>query len=84
MTQRPLLTLQGEQYLIRRLREHTKYTLDGGVTTTEERRERIREAIIEHGLSCVIIGRGKDGKPETWTSAFERLYREPLMRAEAA
>ena len=78
------LTLYNEQWLLRRLREQGAGTLDAGDTTPEERRERVRQAILTHGLTSVIIGRGKDGKPMLWPQAFEALYGVPFAAQEAS
>jgi hypothetical protein len=67
-----------EAFIVRRLAEHGKGVF-AGITDPDERRERIRFAIIEGGLDCTIIGRKHDSKkPETYAEAFERLYGEPL------
>lgn len=67
-----------ESFIVRRLAEHGKGVF-AGVTDPDERRERIRFAIINGGLDVAIIGRKHDTKkPETYAEAFERLYGEPL------
>lgn len=65
-----------ELWLARRLGVHGRHvTL--GVTTAEERKARMRAAVLEVG-GAVIAGRGQDRKPFTYAEAFERLYHEPL------
>lgn len=67
------LTLQNEQWLMQRLRDHGAGTLDSGVTMPEERRERVRRTILELNLAHVIVG-SKDRKPMRYAEAFQRLY----------
>lgn len=67
----------GELFFARRLKDHGARIFEG-ITDPEERRERIRFAIIENALDAVIIGKSAAGKTETYAQAFERLYREPL------
>jgi hypothetical protein len=67
-----------ESFIVRRLADHGKGVF-AGITDPDERRERIRFAIINGGLDVTIIGRKADTKrPETYAEAFERLYGEPL------
>ncbi|MFO7278737.1 MAG: hypothetical protein DIU56_017055 [Pseudomonadota bacterium] len=72
--------LDRELWLARRLRQHGARITDG-VTDRDTRRERMRAAILEHGLETVVLGRGQSGKPMTYAQAFEALYGEPLARA---
>lgn len=61
--------------------------LFGGLTTPEERRERVRDLILGRGLEFAIAGRREGGKCETWSDLFARIYGEPLTkpnRAESA
>jgi hypothetical protein len=67
--------VQGELWLAGRLGIDDLYA---GLTTREKRRERIREAILDRGLEQVVLGRAPDGKADTYSRAFERLYRQPL------
>ena len=69
--------LDSEMWLVRRLAEHGAKIFDG-VTDSAERLKRMRAAIREHGLESVIVGRGKDGKPATYSEAFQRLYGQKL------
>lgn len=48
-----------------------------GVTTPEERRDRIRALIVREGLGPVIAG-SSQGRPVTYSEAFERAFKEPL------
>lgn len=81
----PTLTMfQNEQWLIRRLFDITKERADSGDTTPEQRKDRVREIILKHNVSMLIVGRGAN-KPVTFEEAFERLYREPMqVKANAA
>jgi len=67
------LTTQTEDWLVARVRDHGGHAVLEDILTTEERRERVREAILRNGLSSVLVGR-KGGKPETYAAAFQRLY----------
>lgn len=69
--------LNGEGWLGDRLREHG-VDIFAGASDHAIRRERIRAAIVEKGLAPVIVGRARDGKPLTYSQAFERLYGTPL------
>jgi hypothetical protein len=68
----------GELFFVRRLKDHGRHVFDG-ITDPEERRERIRFAIIEGALESAIIGKSPAGKTETYAQAFERFYGEPLQ-----
>lgn len=68
--------LDGEMYIAKRLREHGVGVFEG-LTTAEQRKQRVREAINAAG-PAVIIGRGKDRRTMTYAEAFEALYGEPL------
>jgi hypothetical protein len=68
--------LEQELWLARRLREHGAAVFEG-VTDRDTRRERMRAAILEHGLAQVVVGR-REGKPCTYGEAFEILYEEKL------
>lgn len=67
-----------EIYLTRRLKDHGALIFEGD-TTAQARRERFRSAIVNHGLDCVIVGRNKAGKPETYADLFERIFKDPLI-----
>ena len=55
---------------------------DAGVTTAEQRREKIRTAILEQHRALTIAGK-REGKPcETWKALFERSYRTSLNKPE--
>jgi len=64
-----------EAWLLQRM---SAPTLFDGVTTAEQRRERVREFLTERHLDLAIAGGGQRGKPETWSALFERVYGEPL------
>jgi hypothetical protein len=68
-------TIQGEIWLAGRLGIDDLYA---GVTTREQRRERLREEILNRGLAQVVLGRGPDGNADTYSRVFMRLYREAL------
>lgn len=46
-----------------------------GVTTLEERRERIRARILERGVADEVAGVSR-GSPETWRALWERVFGE--------
>jgi hypothetical protein len=54
-----------------------------GVTTIEQRKERVREAIIRNGLAGGQCGK-KDGQPQSFGTVFAWVYGEALHREEAA
>lgn len=55
---------------------------DAGITTTDQRRETIRNAILEQRRTYSIAGKRKGHPAETWKALFERLYRSPLNHTE--
>lgn len=70
--------LDAELFIARRLKELGKGVFDG-ITDPDERRERIRFAIINGAIDVSVIGRHPDsGRTETFAQAFERFYGEPL------
>lgn len=64
-----------EAWLVQRLKVPLMFQ---GVTTAEQRRERVRAHIVEHQLELSIAGGNVQGKAETWSALFERIYGEPL------
>lgn len=68
-------TAQIETWIIRRLGEPDLFA---GVTTADERRERVRELIERRELHLAIAGRNPSGKPETWQALYERVYGRPI------
>ena len=68
-----------EQWLARRLQMPRDW--DAGVTTTSERRERIRLAILKKNLQHERAG-WRSGHPETWAQLYQRLFRQPVEPAE--
>lgn len=65
-----------EMALVARLEEHGMHVF-AGLTTREQRKARVREAIAHVG-ALVIVGADKDGKPVTYAQEFEATYSEPL------
>jgi hypothetical protein len=72
-----LKRLDHEMRLAKRLGEHGQNVFTGD-TDRNARRERFRKAIKDAGFECVIVGRAKNGEPETYESCFARLFGEPL------
>lgn len=68
-------TVQVESRIAYRLREPTLFD---GITTAEERRERVRQLIERRQLHMAIAGRSPSGKTETWAELFARVYGEPV------
>lgn len=67
-----------EYWIARRL--GLSLSWDGGITSTEERRERIRRAILDRSLQSVVSGKRPGHATETWAETFERVYGEALQR----
>jgi hypothetical protein len=65
-------------FVLRLAQQGTSIAIE--IATPEQRKQRVREAIIESGKEFVIIGAAPNGKPETYAQCFERHYREPLSR----
>lgn len=74
-------TTQVEAWIVQRLAAPLLFE---GVTTADDRRERVRRVIHHRGLELAIAGRRDGGKCETWQELFERIYGEPLDRNAAA
>ena len=51
---------------------------DAGVTTCEDRREKIRAAILAKGLANDVAGKRPNKTPETWAQLFQRVYGRQL------
>jgi hypothetical protein len=81
MTDPQFQNLDAEVFIAKRLREHGAKIFEG-VTDSAERKERIRNAIIDCELDSTVIGRNAAGKPETYADAFARFYQEPLYLDE--
>jgi hypothetical protein len=69
--------LDAELWLASRLTSHGVEIFDGD-TTRAVRAERTRAAILEHGLAAVVLG-NYHGKLDTYCSAFERVFQQPLV-----
>lgn len=74
-------TIATETWIARRLR---RPDLFAGVTTPDERRERVRAAILDGRMSEGIAGRRQGHECETWRQLFERIYSQPLEARDAA
>jgi hypothetical protein len=73
--------LAAHAWLWQRITRHLNDIFEG-LTDIAVRRERFRRVILNAGLGPVIVGR-HDGKPETYTECFERLFGEPLEPSKA-
>lgn len=62
----------GEEWLARRVWLKAMFA---GTTTWQERRDFMRDQIIELRLQSVIVGK-KGGKPLTYRQAWEQLYQQ--------
>jgi hypothetical protein len=70
--------LDHELWLLERLREKgVEVDPFDGTTDVPERAARMRQAILDRDLTCVVAG-SKERKPITYAQAFERLYGEKL------
>lgn len=67
--------LDHELWLAKRLGQHGVEIFTGD-TTPALRRDRFREAIKAAGIEMVIVGRTKNGAPETYEECVNRLYGE--------
>jgi hypothetical protein len=65
-----------EEWIVQRLREPTLFD---GVTTADERKQRVRAAILGRDAAAAIAGKRPDASCETWTDLFQRVYGEPLQ-----
>lgn len=66
---------RGESWLLERILTFGADVYAGNFPTL---RERIGHALVEHGMATVIAGRGPDGKAETFSQAFRRIYGQSL------
>ena len=69
-----------ESWICDRLRKD----LFAGLTTPDERRERLRQEILGRDMADAIAGKRKGESAETWAELFERLHGMPLHAAERA
>lgn len=51
---------------------------DAGITTNEDRRERIRAAILQQQRQGSIAGRQAGQPCETWAQLFQRVYGQSI------
>lgn len=72
--------MNGEAWIGNRLTEwHGVPDVFGGVATPEERKQRIRAAIVAHGLEWVICARDATTRSNlTWGEVFKRKYGEAI------
>lgn len=71
---------RAEEWLARRCDDFTAGVyaeVFSGVTDTETRKARMREAILERGLADAICGK-RGGNVETFRAVFQRIYSEAL------
>lgn len=68
-------TTQVEAWIMRRL---SAPALFDGITTPYERRDRVRQCLVNRGLEMAIAGRREGGECETWSQLFMRVYGESL------
>ncbi len=74
-------TVQVEAWILSRLGARNLFD---GVTTPDDRRERLRAYLVNRQMQDAIAGRRKGQTCESWSDLFERLYGEPLVRRAAA
>lgn len=74
-------TIAVESWIARRL---GRPDLFAGVTTADERRERVRQAILDARATHAIAGKRKVGGCLTWADLFAEQYGQPLERGEVA
>lgn len=70
------MTVRHEAWMARKLELPLSWA--AGVTTAEQRKERIRAAIREQGREYAIAGKRPGQPAETWGALFERVYGEPF------
>lgn len=68
-------TIATETWIARRLR---RPDLFAGVTTPDDRRERVRAAILEGRMAEAIAGKRTGQSAETWRELFGRIYGQAL------
>ena len=71
---------RAEEWLARRCDDFTAGVyaeVFSGVTDTETRKARMREASLERGLADAICGK-RGGNVETFRAVFQRIYSEAL------
>jgi uncharacterized protein YutE (UPF0331/DUF86 family) len=72
-----MTTSDVDNFFLNRLRQHSAHVYP--ICAAYEAMERIRQAIIDAKLDCTICTRNPENKkPETYSQAFERLYKIPL------
>jgi hypothetical protein len=75
--QAKLIEMDREMLLATRLKQHGIRDMFDGITTTEQRRASMRQAILENALSEVYAGK-RGGQPIQFRQLFELTYQEPL------
>lgn len=66
-----MATDTGESWLLERIKLFGADVYAGDFPSL---RDRIGHTIVQHGIATVIAGRGPDGKAETFSQAFKRIY----------
>lgn len=72
-------TIATESWIARRLR---RPDLFAGLTTPDERRERVRAAILDGRMAEAIAGKRAGQPAETWRELFARVYGQAVEREE--
>lgn len=72
-----LFNLEAEAWLTERLKDHgINLYADGPIFP--HFRDRLRKVITDNRIGPVIVGR-REGRPESYSACFERLYGEALV-----
>jgi hypothetical protein len=72
----------GELYFLNLLGHIAMSAAIAGVTTPDERRERIRQAIIDAGRADEMLPASKSGVVETLSERWARFYGQPFYPIE--
>lgn len=68
--------VDAETWLAERLKQHGHDIYAGGPYETYA--DRLGVCIVRNGVACVIVGRGPNGRPESYRDFWERLYSRSL------
>lgn len=74
-------TTQVEVWIASRLQ---RPDLFAGVTTADERRERVRRVILDRDMAEAIAGKRAGQSCETWGELYRRVYGRDLIAQEDA